>query len=95
MRFTVNYRPVAEILAPPRDLNNPIGRGKSKRDGNTLDLLDGRTDLERGPIAALKLETIEAARSLMSADDTLDDLEEKWREDMKNRRVIDPDFSFF
>lgn len=51
VKFTVNYRPVAEILAPPRDIGNPIGRGKNRRDSNTLDLLDGRTDLERGAIA--------------------------------------------
>lgn len=94
VKFHTRYRQPEEILAISRQVGDPIGRGKSQRDAGTVDMLDGRTDTERGDTTALLPETLELARDYMLEGDDLDALEGEWRLDIRGRRVSNPDESF-
>lgn len=78
------------------NVSDPIGRskGKSKRDPNTPDMLDGRTDSERGAPPALQATTVREAAELLGKDRDVSTYEEEWRQEMSGRRVRDPDLSF-
>lgn len=93
-KFETSFKTSAELLASPKTVSDPIGRGRGFRDRYTVDLIDGQTDDERGDTAALRSETLVAARQIMREEDDLQGLEDAWRRDMKERRVIDPDQSF-
>lgn len=72
----------------------PARRTRTKRDGATADLLDGRTDSERGGPALLKGPTIEAARRRYPGWD-MDELEREWRAAQSGRSPArDPDRAF-
>ncbi len=94
-KFTTSFKSSGEMLAPARSVHDPIGAGgRATRDQNTLDFLDGRTDYERGGTVVLRVETLQAAMHYLNDADDLETLEEEWRTDMQDRRVVDPDQSF-
>jgi hypothetical protein len=93
LRFTASNKSHQRLMEA-REVRNPIGKGRrTARDPNTVDLLDGRTDAERGAPAELLAETLDLARSLAGTLDVAE-FEERWREEMRGRIVRDPDASF-
>ena len=94
-KFETSLKTSVDMLATPKTGVEPASRhNRGFRDRFTVDLIDGRTDDERGDTAVLRPETLAAARQIMREEDDLQGLEEAWRLDMKERRVIDPDQSF-
>lgn len=67
---------------------------RKSRDAQTADLLDGRTDIERGGPPILKMSTIEEARRRHPGWD-MDRFERQWREEQAGRAAArDPDKAF-
>lgn len=94
VRFRTAPKAHPDVVAPP-SLADPLGRGRRvARDENTVDLLDGQTDAERGGPASLQVTTRQKAAEMAGADGDVDTYEQEWREEMRGRRVRDPDNSF-
>lgn len=96
LQFEAMHRK-AESIADMRLLNNPIGRGKTERDPNTVDLLDGQTDAERDPLEvtpAAHKRAISMLSDTLGEDVALDPYLQQWRESMHGRRVRDANRSF-
>lgn len=95
VRFTVTSRPEAALM--PSDVYIPNKKSKY-RDPNTIDFLDGRTDLERGDVFALSPSTIEEARNIMIAQGLdpvlVQNHEEQWRNAVSGLKMNDPDLNF-
>lgn len=91
VEFTAVTKSHAQLIAVP-DMT-ARSRTKKDRDPNTVDLLDGRTDLERGAPPALQATTLDDAREMIGQGD-VGTYEDEWRREMHGRIVRDPDISF-
>lgn len=90
--FTAAAKSHARLMEA-RAMIDPVGRvGRDVRDCHTVDLLDGRTDAERGGPAVVSVLALEQAREM--AGGTVAHYEQEWREEMRGRVVRDPDLSF-
>lgn len=67
---------------------------RSKVDPNTVDLLDGKTFLERGGPAEITSEAIERARDLIDEESDINQLITEWRDLNRGRILHDPDQHF-
>lgn len=69
-------------------------RRKAPKDPNTIDLLDGKTAVERGGPAEITSETLERASELVGDGGNVDDLLLEWRESSKTKVYNDPNRAF-
>src|SRR3546814_10304904 len=82
-RFTAASKSHARLM-DVRALIDPLGRGRTAaRDANTVDLLDGRTDSERGGSAGISNAARERAQEMVG--ESVVQYEEDWRREMVNR----------
>jgi hypothetical protein len=95
LRFSVSPKGPKTLLEL-RSVADPLGRGRrngGSRDPNTPDLLDGKTDAERGH-CVVSDDAIRRAIQMIPADTSVDVYLEQWREGMRGRLVRDADRSF-
>lgn len=80
-------------LMERRAVDDPVGRrARAERDRLTPDMLDGKTDVERGGPPLLKPETLAEVRARLGEDPA--QLVEEWIEENAGRRMKDPDLNF-
>lgn len=92
VQFTASAPSHARLM-DSRAMLDPLGRGRGvARDAHTVDLLDGRTDVERGGVIVVSAIALEKAREM--AGGSVEIYEEEWRRDMVGRRIKNPDLSF-
>jgi hypothetical protein len=92
MRFTARPKGVTTLLGMHAE-DRSSRRGGRARDPNTIDLLDGQTDLERDP-TAISQEAMEAALEIIGGEEQVDGYLEQWRTETGGRRITNPDRSF-
>jgi hypothetical protein len=85
-------------LIEARETKHVISRGGSHRgDRKTIDLLDGKSDEERGVAATLTREAIESVSALLPADADfakIDKYVEDWHEHSRGKVYTDPNKAF-
>lgn len=83
----------------PKDYSLPVPvstrvAAPSGRDANTVDMMDGLTDAERGDTLVISREARADAIELIADRGDVDHYEDLWRETMRGRRVRDASASF-
>jgi hypothetical protein len=95
VRFTVTNRPELAQVPNDRLLSN---QGRRVRDPNTVDMLDGQTDSERGTQLIITSQTMdEAAQMLADADlpdESVEGFLDDWRHHAHNIQMTDPNINF-
>ncbi len=80
-------------LLQSRIVKNTKAKG-SIRDPYTVDLLDGKTSIERGGPAELTSETIDRIEATLTENEDIDQLVREWRDETRGYSLIDPDTHF-
>lgn len=92
LHFTVENKRHDRMMER-RSVDDPVGRKKrAERDRLTPDMLDGKTDVERGGLPVLKPETLAEARAETGQDPA--PLVAEWTEENAGRRMKNPDLNF-
>jgi hypothetical protein len=101
LKFTAMDKSHSSLMQARDLLYDAKGRGgpRTARDPHTIDLIDGRSDEERGDIPALKAETVQEAKDLIAdypslSEKGVDALLLEFMEKHRNRRVRDADSTF-
>jgi hypothetical protein len=94
VRFSIVPR--SELAPIPSDVS-PSAK-KAVRDPDTVDLLDGQTDSERGSNLIISSQAMEEAREILLSNDSnpddLEDLVEQWRSSVVATQVTDANLNF-
>lgn len=91
-----------EIKARKEDMIDITSTSKNskalKRDPDTIDLIDGLTDSERGSNLVISPTTFEKAREILISNnkqpELINNYEDNWREQNSGLKVVDPDTNF-
>jgi hypothetical protein len=93
LRFSIVPRSEVELGGSPA-----LAGKKSGRDPNTLDLMDGQTDLERGSEVVVSTEAIDRAHDMLEEAgmgvETVQRHLDDWRESIRRRQISDPSGHF-
>lgn len=95
VRFTVTNRP--ELAQVPND-RLLTGNNRNLRDPNTVDMLDGQTDSERGTQLIITSQTMDEAASMLAeadlADESVEGFLDEWRRHARDIQMTDPNLNF-
>lgn len=80
-------------LLQSRIVKNTKARGKSG-DQFTVDMLDGKTNFERGGPAELTADMIDKVAATLNDEEDIEDFVRDWREETRGLSLIDPDAHF-
>jgi hypothetical protein len=93
LRFSIVPREQVELGSL-----GPASSKKPPRDPNTLDLLDGQTDSERGSEVVVSSEAIDQAHDMLNEAgmgvESMQGHLDEWREAIQRRRISDPNSHF-
>ena len=93
LRFSIVPKAEVEIGKPPA-----LPAKKSNRDPNTLDLMDGQTDAERGSEVVVSTEAIDQAHRMLEeagmGEEAVQRYLDEWRDSIRRRQISDPSGHF-